>query len=75
MDIWLPATADVGRAVRALEEETGQGVSVAETTVDGVRLAVGGEPCAPSARGPREAALRLQCLERLRTEGLPAAVE
>jgi len=75
VDIWLPATADVGHAVRALEEETGQGVSVAETTVVGVRLAVGGEPCPPSARGPREAALRLQCLERLRTEGLLATVE
>ena len=73
--IWIPATADAGRAVRALEEETGQTVSVAETTVDGVRLAVGGEPCPPSARAPREAALRLQCLERLRTEGLLATVE
>ncbi|HTE59440.1 MAG TPA: mechanosensitive ion channel domain-containing protein [Solirubrobacteraceae bacterium] len=75
VQIWIPAAADAGRAVRALEEETGQSVSVAETTVDGVRLTVGGEPCPPSARGPREAALRLQCLERLRTEGLLATVE
>jgi small-conductance mechanosensitive channel len=75
VSIWLPAAADAGRAVRALEEETGQAVSVAETTVDGVRLTVGGEPCPPSQRAPREAALRLQCLERLRTEGLLAAVE
>jgi small-conductance mechanosensitive channel len=75
VQIWIPATADAGRALRALEEETGQGVSVAETTVDGVRLAVGGDPCPPSERAPREAALRLQCLERLRTEGLLATVE
>jgi small-conductance mechanosensitive channel len=73
--VWLPATADAGRAVRALEEETGQRVSVAETTVEGVRLAVGGEPCPPPERAPREAALRLQCLERLRAEGLLTAPE
>jgi small-conductance mechanosensitive channel len=69
--IWLPATADAGRAVEVLTEETGQTVTVAETASDGgVRLAVGGDACPPSERAPREAALRLQCLERLRAEGL-----
>jgi len=58
-----------------LEEETGQTVSVAETTVEGVRLAVGGEACPPPQRAPREAALRLQCLARLRAEGLLAAAD
>jgi len=73
--IWIPATADAGRAVRALQEETGQTVTVAETAVEGVRLAVGGERCPPPERAPREAALRLRCLERLRAEGLLASAE
>jgi small-conductance mechanosensitive channel len=73
--IWLPATADAGQAVRVLEEETGQTVTVAETSVDGVRLAVGGEQCPPPERAEREAALRLRCLERLRAEGLLTAAK
>jgi small-conductance mechanosensitive channel len=68
--IWLPPEADAVRAVELLEEETGQTVTVAETTVEGVRLGVGGERCAPPDRAAREAALRLQCLGRLRSEGL-----
>jgi small-conductance mechanosensitive channel len=68
--IWLPPTADAGRAVAALQEETGQSVSVAEVTDTGVRLAVGGDPCPPPERAPREAELRLRCLTRLRAEGL-----
>jgi small-conductance mechanosensitive channel len=73
--IWLPATADAGHAVRVLEEETGQTVSIAESAVEGVRLAIGGERCPPPERAAREAALRLRCLERLRAEGLLAPVE
>jgi small-conductance mechanosensitive channel len=73
--IWLPATADAGRAVRVLEEDTGQTVTVAEVTVEGVRLEVGGESCPPPERAPREAALRLRCLDRLRAEGLLATAE
>jgi small-conductance mechanosensitive channel len=73
--IWLPPTADVGRAVAVLEDATGQSVTVAETTADGVRLAVAGERCPPPERAAREAELRLQCLERLRAEGLLPAVQ
>ena len=72
VQIWLPFTADAGHAVQALIEETGQSVSVAETTPEGIRLAVGGERCLPPERAPREAELRLQCLTRLRAEGLLA---
>ena len=68
--IWLPPTSDAGRAVAALKEETGQSVSVAEITAEGVRLSVGGQPCPPPERAPREAELRLRCLTRLRVEGL-----
>jgi small-conductance mechanosensitive channel len=73
--IWIPVTADAGRAVRTLEEETGQIVTVAETSADGVRLAVGGEPCPPPERAAREAALRLRCLERLRADGVLTPAE
>jgi small-conductance mechanosensitive channel len=68
--IWVPLTTDVARAVQVLAEETGQTVTVAESTVEGIRLTVGGDPCPPPERGPREAALRRRCLERLQAEGL-----
>jgi small-conductance mechanosensitive channel len=68
--VWLPSSADARRAVDALAEETGHDVAVAETAVDGFRLTVSGDPCPPPERAPREAELRLRCLERLRTEGL-----
>ena len=45
-------------------------MTVAETTVEGFRLAVAGDPCPPPERAPREAELRLRCLRRLRAEGL-----
>ena len=73
--IWLPATADAGRAVAVLRQGTGQTVTVAETSVEGFRLAVGGERCRPPERAPREADLRLQCLELLHAEGLLAPPE
>jgi small-conductance mechanosensitive channel len=70
VSIWLPHTTDAHRAVEALRAETGQTVTVAEVTDLGVRLAVGGDPCPPPERAPREAALRLECLTRLRADGL-----
>jgi small-conductance mechanosensitive channel len=75
VQIWLPHTADAGRAVAVLREATGQTATVAETSADGVRLAVGGERCSPPERAEREAELRLRCLELLREEGLLAAPE
>jgi small-conductance mechanosensitive channel len=68
--IWLPPGADTDAAVSALEEETGASVSVAESTADGIRLAVAGEHVAPAERSTREAELRARCLRRLREEGL-----
>jgi small-conductance mechanosensitive channel len=70
VSLWLPAGADASRAVSALEDETGQAVTVAESTVDGVRLAVGGGRCEPPERAAREAELRLACLRRLHDDGL-----
>jgi small-conductance mechanosensitive channel len=70
VSVWLGPEADAGRALRALQEETGLDVTVAETQQDGVRLAVSGERCPPPERSAHEAALRLRCLERLRGDGL-----
>ena len=68
--IWLPLEADAGRAAAALREATGHTVTVAETTPEGVRLAVGGERVPPPDRSTREAELREACLNRLRDDGL-----
>jgi small-conductance mechanosensitive channel len=73
--IWLPAEVDAARAVEVLADETGHDVTVAETTVEGFRLDVVGDPCPPPERAPREAELRLRCLARLRSEGLVVAAE
>jgi small-conductance mechanosensitive channel len=70
--IWIPPEADVERAIASLAEETGQEVSVAEVVPWGVRLGVGSDPVPPPARAAAEAALRRQCLARLRSEGLLA---
>ena len=72
VSLWLPAGADVPRALDVLREETGQSVSVAEAGVEGTRLAVGGERVPPPERAKHEAELREQCLRRLRADGLPA---
>ena len=73
--LWLPSSADARRAVEALEAETQHTVSVAETSVEGFRVTVSGDPCPPPERAPQEADLRLRCLERLRAEGLLPAPE
>jgi len=73
--IWLPRDADAARAVALLHEATGLAVTVAETTVEGFRLSVAGERCAPPERAAREAELRLRCLELLRADGLLAVPE
>ena len=71
--IWLPRDADAGRAIAVLHEATGLDVTAAEMTAEGVRLAVGGERCPPPERVPREAELRVRCLELLHAEGLLSA--
>jgi small-conductance mechanosensitive channel len=68
--VWIPPGADAGRALIALQDETGADVSVAEQLPWGTRLAVGGDPVAPAERPRHEAELRRRCLARLRDEGL-----
>ena len=70
VSVWLPPETDAEQAITALAEETGQEVSVAETVPWGTRLSVGSDPVVPPDRAPQEAALRRQCLARLRREGL-----
>ena len=70
VSVWIPPETDVERAISVLEQETEQEVSVAEAVPWGTRLAVGSDPVPPPERAPREAALRRQCLSRLRQEGL-----
>ena len=72
VSIWLPAGADVPRAVDVLRD-TGHAVTVAETAAEGTRLAVGDERVPPAERAKREAELREQWLRRLGAEGLLAA--
>ena len=73
VSLWLPADADVPRALEALREETGQTVTVAESAVEGTRLAVGGERVPPPERAKHEADLRERCLRRLRADGVLSA--
>ena len=73
VELWLAPDVDVEQAIAALEQESGGGVRAAEVSVEGIRLAVSGEPVAPSQRVPQEAELRRRCLKRLRAEGLLAS--
>jgi small-conductance mechanosensitive channel len=70
VSVWLLPDADTERALRVLEEETGNEASIAEVTIEGVRVSVGGDPVPPPQKAPREAELRARCLKRLRAEGL-----
>ncbi|MDP9401165.1 MAG: mechanosensitive ion channel family protein [Actinomycetota bacterium] len=69
--IWLPAHADVDRAMRLLTGEEAQEVRAVEMDPDGrVQLSVSGLACPPQERLAREADLRAECLRRLRSGGL-----
>ena len=70
VSVWIPPETDVEAAISALEDETQQEVTIAEAVPWGTRLSVGSDPVAPPDRAPGEAALRRQCLARLRKEGL-----
>jgi small-conductance mechanosensitive channel len=71
--LWLPQGTDAVRAVEILADETGASVSIAETTPEGIRVAIGGDPVSPPDRAGHEAELRLRCLRRLQDEGVLAA--
>jgi small conductance mechanosensitive channel len=63
---WLAPDADEGRALEALRALDGVRARIAETTHEGIRILVMGEPGPPSERLAREAALRELALGTLR---------
>jgi small-conductance mechanosensitive channel len=68
VSVWLPPEADAGRALEVL----GDNASIDEVTHEGVRIKVTGDPVPPPQKGPRQAELRAECLQRLREAGLLA---
>lgn len=70
VSVWLPAWADAGRALVILADETGHPATIAEVLPWGTRLALGGDPVAPSEKWKTETALRARAVARLRSEGL-----
>jgi small-conductance mechanosensitive channel len=70
VDVWLPHGADTQRALELLSEEDGVEASVAEVTVDGIRLQATTWANSPRERGAAAASLRARSLHRLREQGL-----
>jgi small-conductance mechanosensitive channel len=73
VSVWVPPAADIEQAIAALADEAGADVTVAEVTVEGVRLAIGAERVPAAERAGSETELRRRCLRRLRAEGLLGA--
>ena len=71
VSIWLPADADLERAIELIEDPT-EGISavVAETTVEGVRLSATTWADTPAERGKAAVELRRRWLRLLREHGL-----
>jgi small-conductance mechanosensitive channel len=71
VSVWLARDADLERAIELIEDEQ-QGISatVAETTVEGVRLSATTWAASPSERGKATAELRRRWLRLLREHGL-----
>ena len=68
ISIWLKPDADVGLALDTLRQAA-ISVTIAETTAEGVRVAVGGERVAPRDRARAESELRERALRGLRPSG------
>jgi small conductance mechanosensitive channel len=73
VDLWLEHGADVDRALELIAEEDGVEASVAEVTVEGIRLRATAWADRPGERGPVAAGLRARSLHRLREHGLSSA--
>src|SRR4051794_11562002 len=65
VSIWLAPDADLDRSLSAARTEA-KSVTIAETTAEGIRVAVGGERVPPGDRARAEADLRERVLRRLR---------
>lgn len=73
VDLWVPADADIERAIAALEEASDGTVEVAEAASDGVRLTVHVSAPQPGERRALAARIRRVCVERLQREDLSSA--
>lgn len=69
VSVWLAADADEATALEALRAIDGIRARIADSTSDGVRILVMGDPGPPSERLAREADLRATALGALRTAG------
>jgi small-conductance mechanosensitive channel len=69
VSVWLAPDADEARALDALRAIEGVRARIAESTQDGLRSLVMGEPAPPAERLAREADLRATALGALRTAG------
>jgi small-conductance mechanosensitive channel len=70
VSVWLAPDADEGRALEALRALEGVRARIAESTHEGLRILVMGDPGAPSERLAREAELRAVALGALRGAGV-----
>jgi small-conductance mechanosensitive channel len=71
VSIWLPADADLERAIELIEDdEAGIAATVAETTVEGVRVSATTWVATPAERGKAAADMRRRWLRLLREHGL-----
>jgi small conductance mechanosensitive channel len=70
VSVWLAPDADEGRALEALRALEGVRARIADSTHEGVRILVMGDPGPPSERLAREAELRAVALGTLRRAGV-----
>ena len=70
VSVWLAPDGDEARALEALRALDGIRARIADSTHEGVRLLVMGEPGPPSERMAREAELRATALAALRGAGV-----
>jgi small conductance mechanosensitive channel len=70
VSVWLAPDADEGRALEALRALEGVRARIADSTHEGLRIVVMGEPGPPSERLAREAELRAVALGTLRGAGV-----
>jgi small-conductance mechanosensitive channel len=70
VSVWLAPDGDERRALEALHAVDGLQARIADTTHEGVRILVMGQPGAPSERLAREADLRATALGALRGAGV-----
>jgi small-conductance mechanosensitive channel len=70
VSVWLAPDADEGRALEALRALEGVRARIAESTHEGLRILIMGDPSPPSERLAREAELRAVALGALREAGV-----